>query len=98
MQSLRIRIKASDFKEVEHKGELTYIRWDAAPEMIQIPKGRPKKGQEQQYETKETGYVVCSELCVRGTVNPGVVDEVITKDLALRYPDGGAPDVNVVIE
>lgn len=91
MQSLRIRIKASDFKEVERKDELTYIRWDATPETVTIP-ARKKGGEE---KTKETGYVVCSELCVRGTVNPGEVDEVITKDLALRYPDGGAPEVNI---
>lgn len=91
MQSLRIRIKASDFKEVERKGELTYIRWDATPETVTIP-ARKKGGEE---KTKETGYVVCSELCARGTVNPGEVDEVITKDLTLRYPDGGAPVVNI---
>lgn len=97
MQSLRIRIKASDFKEVKRKGELTYIRWDAIPETIQIPKGRPKKGQEQQYETKETGFVICSELCVKGEVNIDRVHDAVAKDLALRYPEGGAPEVKIIL-
>ena len=93
MQSLRIRIKASDFKEVERKGELTYIRWDATPETVTIP-ARKKGGEE---KTKETGFVICSELCVRGEVNVNAVHEVVARDLAQRYPAGGAPEVNIIL-
>lgn len=96
MQTIRKRIKSSDYKEVERDGNVTIVRWDATPEVVNIPKGRPKRGQEQQYETKQTDHVVCTEAVFRGDVDKGILKAAIDKDLALRYPDGEAPTVSLL--
>ncbi len=84
-------MKASDFKEVERKDGITYIRWDAIPEIVSIP--ARKKGREP--AQKESGYVICSELVVDGCVDKKKVKAVIDKDLAIRYPEGERPRVKV---
>ena len=37
---------------------------------------------------------LCTELVFRGAPDETVIRESIAKDLAVRYPEGGAPEVN----
>ena len=92
MQTLRVRVKASDFKEVERKGNITIVRWDASPEIVTIPSKR--KGEEQ--AEKETGWLVCSERIYRNNPTSEQLQADIKADLALRHPEGGAPVVNII--
>lgn len=89
MQTIRKRIKSSDYKEVERDGDMTIVRWDATPEIVTVPS--KKKGGEE--TTKETGYVICSERVYLKPVTKKKVQEDIDKDLALRYPNGDAPKI-----
>lgn len=84
-------MKAVGFKAVEHKGELTVVRWDATPEVIVIP--AKKKGGEE--TKKQTDNVICTELVFRGTADEAAIREAVAKDMELRYPEGGAPEVDV---
>ena len=84
-------MKASDFKEVERKGDLVIVRWDATPETITIP-ARKKGGEE---SIKESGYVICTERVYNGEPTQKEVKADIDKDLAIRYTTGEKPVVNI---
>ena len=98
MQFIRTRIKKDDYKDVEPQEGFTIVRWDAVPETIQVPirkKGKKDKDAEQEYETKETNYLVCTERVYHGDFTAEMVRADIDADLALRYPEGNAPTINV---
>lgn len=90
MRTIRTIVKADAFKSVEKKDGITIIRWDATPETITIPS--KKEGEEG--KTAQTDNVICTELVFRGAPDETVIRESIAKDLAVRYPEGGAPEVN----
>ena len=96
MQTLRVRIKASAYKEVERRGDITIVRWDASKETIKVPK-KVKKGEEPQYETKETGYLICTERVYHGEVTKEMVQKDMESDLNVRYgenkPEIAVPEI-----
>lgn len=93
MSFIRNRMPESEFKAVERNEEFSVFRWDAEKEMVNVPirkKGK-KKEEEPEYETKESGYLVFTECILHGEVTNEILQKEIDADLAIRYPNGGAP-------
>ncbi|MBQ3712076.1 MAG: hypothetical protein II891_06745 [Bacteroidales bacterium] len=90
MRTIRTIVKAKDFKAVEINDGIITIRWDAVPEVITIP--AKKEGEEG--KTKQTDNVICTELVFRGRFDEEDLRDSVAKDLAVRYPEGGAPEVD----
>ena len=84
-------MKASDFKEVERKGDFVIVRWDATPEVITVP-AKKKGGDETK---KESGYVICTERIYDGEPTKEQIKADVDKDLEIRYPEGKMPSVKI---
>lgn len=100
MRTIRTRILAADYVEVERKNGITIVRWDAQKETItaEAPrKGRKKGENPSEPVTKETGYLICSEAVYHGEVTRQMVQKDIDYDLAVRYPEGDKPAITAPV-
>ena len=100
MRTIRTRILAADYVEVERKDGITIVRWDAQKETVTTE--APKKGRRKSEEpgepiTKETGYLVCTESAYFGEVTAKIVQKDIDADIASRYPTGDAPKIKASV-
>lgn len=95
MATIRTRIALNDYKVVEKRRGLIIVRWDPVKEIVRIPKGRARRGQEPEYEEKESGYLAVTERVYREKPTFDQINAEVQADLNRRYPEGNKPSVDL---